>query len=267
MEVRGRYVFVEGVRAFVEEAGEGRPVVCLHTAGQSGFQWRYVIEDLAARRYRVVVPDLPGHGRSAFKDGRPVQDLHEYAEWVWSLIGVLGLPRPVIVGCSIGGKIALDLAVHHGADCAAVIACEADGRPRPRNVNALLRSLEDAASPSRQDRTYFGTLAACGDVTPPERLEEIAMVHRREDSVITTYDQLGWARHDLMAQLGGIRCPTQLAVGDQDFFVPVSWVEETARAIPGAAIEVLEGVGHYPMEEMPDFAERVDGWVRKLLGR
>ncbi|MFG2586478.1 alpha/beta fold hydrolase [Streptomyces malaysiensis] len=69
--MRADYIEVGGTRSFVLEEGSGQPVLCLHTAGQSGVQWRDVQPRLAALGYRVVVPDLPGHGRSEPAVGGP----------------------------------------------------------------------------------------------------------------------------------------------------------------------------------------------------
>jgi len=70
-----RYLEIGQSVAFIEEHGAGPTVVCLHTARQSGVQWRYVSRGLAARGYRVIVPDLPGHGRSEPAPSGPNTDL------------------------------------------------------------------------------------------------------------------------------------------------------------------------------------------------
>lgn len=262
--IQSDYHRIDGVLASVQQAGEGPPVLCLHTAGQSGVQWRHTIGDLAARGYRVVVPDLPGHGRSEPAPDGPVRDLGVYAEWCRSLIAELGLRRPYVVGCSIGGKIALDLAARAGDGLAGVVAMAADARNSAVGVRGLARELEDVAAPSRTDRTYFGTLAVVGRSVPPERAELIATMHRREDPAVSTSDLLGWAEHDLRAVLPSIPCPTRLVVGDDDLWLDPEQVRWAAGQIPGARFSLLEGIGHYPMEEVDGFAAMLQGWLAEL---
>ncbi|MFC5137724.1 alpha/beta fold hydrolase [Actinomycetospora rhizophila] len=264
--MRADYLPLAGGLAFVEQHGEddAPPVLCLHTAGQSGVQWRHVAPALAARGYRVVVPDLPGHGRSEPAPGGPVTDLGAYAAWCLALIERLGLDRPAVVGCSIGGKIALDIAVK-SEGLSAVVAMAADahtgGRP---SVRGLRRELSDVAAPSRTDRTHLGTLAVVGRDVPRERAELIATMHRREDPAVSTSDLLGWATHDLRDALPSITCPAHLVVGDDDLWLDVARVRAAAAAIPGARCTVLEGIGHYPMEEIADFDAVLDGWLTEL---
>jgi pimeloyl-ACP methyl ester carboxylesterase len=262
--IQASYVTVRGALAYVEQSGSGRPVLCLHTAGQSGVQWRYTTERLAALGYHVIVPDLPGHGRSEPAGDGPVRDLGDYAQWCLELLELLDVHEPFVVGCSIGGKIALDLAVCAGGDLAGVVAMAADAHNSRTSVSGLLRELEDAAAPSRSDRTYFGTLAVVGRQVPPARAELIATMHRREDPLVSTSDLLGWATHDLRPELHGIACPTRLVVGDDDLWLDVADVVWTAQQIPGGQATVLEGIGHYPMEEVEDFPALLHGWLVEL---
>jgi pimeloyl-ACP methyl ester carboxylesterase len=228
-------------------------------------QWRHVSAGLAARGYCVVVPDLPGHGRSDPAPGGPVTDLGHYAEWCLRLIDVLGLERPYVAGCSIGGKIALDLACRASDRLAGVVAMAADawtgGWPSERR---LRRELSDVAAPSRTDRTYLGTLAVVGRSVPPERAELIATMHRREDPTISTSDLLGWATHDLRDRLPRVSCPTHLVVGTDDLWVDASRTRWAAGQIPHSRCTVLDGIGHYPMEEIEGFDGVLAGWLAEL---
>lgn len=262
--IRARYLTIQGALAYVEDAGSGRPVLCLHTAGQSGVQWRRTTERLAALGYRVIVPDLPGHGRSEPAPGGPVRDLGDYARWCLELLDLLDAREPFVVGCSIGGKIALDVGVRAGAQLAGVVAMAADASNSRTSAAGLRRELEDAAAPSRSDRTFFGTLAVVGRQVPPGRAELIATMHRREDPLVSTSDLLGWATHDLRATVQGIACPTHLVVGSDDLWLDVADVVWTAQQIPQGDVTVLDGIGHYPMEEIEDFADLLSGWLAEL---
>jgi len=264
--VQGQYIEVDSRLAFVETAGDGYPLLCIHTAGQSGRQWRDVLLDLSGRGYRVIVPDLPGHGRSDNATGGPIADLSVYATWLGTLLGRLGAVRPLVVGCSIGGKIALELAATEAIGVRAVVAMEADAYNTEDAVSGLVRGLEDSASPSRGDRTYYGTLASMGRAMPAERASVVAALHRREDPIVSTSDLIGWSRHDIRDRLAAITCPVRIVAGEDDFWVRRDRLEWTVEHIAHCTYERLPGVGHYPMEELDDFPKLLAGWLAELLG-
>lgn len=263
--IEASYLEVDGGLAYVEQAGTGPAVLCLHTAGQSGVQWRHTITALAVRGYRVIVPDLPGHGRSEPAPGGPVTDLGHYAAWCETLLGTLDADRPFVVGCSIGGKVTLDLAVRMGERLRGVVAMAAAAGPGRIGVAGLQRELEDVAAPSRTDRTYLGTLAVVGRAVTPERAELIAQMHRREDPAISTSDLIGWGTHDVRDGLGRAACPVHVVVGEDDLWVDADDARATAAALPHARFTLLEGIGHYPMEELPDFAAWLDARLGELV--
>src|SRR5437763_2055298 len=118
----GRYlsVGIEGAayRVHVEEAGQGVPLLCLHTAGADSRQYRHVLNDSEITdRFRVLAFDLPYHGRST-----PADDwwLKKYRLTTASYLAMiraawlkLGLERPVVMGCSMGGAIGLKVAAEY----------------------------------------------------------------------------------------------------------------------------------------------------------
>lgn len=266
--IRADHIEIDGAVGFVEQAdGAGTPVLCLHTAGQSGVQWRGVLLELPPHGYRPIVPDLLGHGRSDNAVGGPIRDLAAYATWLAELLRRLEVERPLIVGCSIGGKIALELAADSTVAPRGVVAMAADARNRRLSSRSLERGLEDAASPSRADRTHLGTLAAVGRATGPERAAAIAAMHRREDPIVSTLDLVGWAEHDLRPRLGQIECPVRLVAGADDFWVDPEDVAWAATRIADSRFELLPGVGHYPMEEIDSFPALLAGWLGELEGQ
>lgn len=264
--IRAEYLTVDGSTAFVEVAGEGQPLLCIHTAGQSGVQWREILFELSGRGYQVIVPDLPGHGRSDHAVGGPVTDLSVYSAWLGKVLATLGVQRPWVVGCSIGGKIALELAADPSVAPRGVVAMAADAFNDPAATRGYVRALEDSASPSRADRTYYGTLASIGASVPPERAEVIAAMHRREDPVVSTSDLIGWSTHDLRPRLAEIACPVRLVIGEDDYWINTADLAPTAAAIPDCTYERLAGVGHYPMDELPGFPVVLTGWLDAMDG-
>ena len=92
-------------------------------------------------------------------------------------------------------------------------------------------------------------------------------MHRREDPEISTSDLIGWATHDVRATLDGVACPTHLVVGDDDLWLDPADVRRAAELIPDSRFTLLEGIGHYPMEEVEGFADVLHGWLGELGAR
>lgn len=270
--IEARYLEIDSALAFVEivtpdtaASADALPtVLCIHTAGQNGVQWRRTASDLAARGYRVIVPDLPGHGRSEPAPDGPVTSLVTYGDWLWKVLDALGIDRPFVIGVSIGGKLTLELATRPDRPLAGAVALEAEPGPGRVNVSGLRRELEDVAGPSRAERTYLGTLASVGYSVPEAKAHLIALMHKREDPEISSSDLIGWGTHDVRDRLSQVTCPIQLAAGEHDPWIDAAEIEAAAARIDGARFTLLEGIGHYPMEEVDDFAALADAWLTEL---
>jgi pimeloyl-ACP methyl ester carboxylesterase len=137
-------------RVYFEEVGEGIPLLCLHTAGADGRQYRAILNDAEiTRRYRVIAFDLPWHGKSSPPAGFQTEayqlttDL--YVDTVMAVSRALGLERPVVMGCSIGGRAVLHLALRHGSHFRAAIGlqsathADAGADTRLRDLGVLYR--------------------------------------------------------------------------------------------------------------------------------
>ena len=156
-DITGRYIYLEldGVeyRVYIEEAGTGIPLVCQHTAGSDGRQYRHILEDRdITSRFRVIAADLPYHGKSL----PPVslryweQEYRLTKDWFmryWvKLCRELDLKRPVYMGCSMGGHLAGDLALNYPNEFRACIGLEEpsptleDGYRNIRLIEAMLES-------------------------------------------------------------------------------------------------------------------------------
>ena len=130
----GRYVHVdidgEMHRIYFEENGAGIPLVCLHTAGADARQWRHLLADEEfAKNFRIIAFDMPWHGKSnppANWDGSEYQlTTARYTQTIRAFCRALKLDKPVVMGCSIGGRIVLNLAIDHAAEFRALIGLEA----------------------------------------------------------------------------------------------------------------------------------------------
>ena len=133
-QITGRYVTVTVAgrrqRIYFEEAGQGPAVLCLHTAGSDTRQWRHILNDTGITAdHRIVAFDMPWHGKSLPPEGFQTEEYllttETYMETVLAVVAALGLDRPVLAGVSMGGRIALQLAVHHPEAFSAFLAIEA----------------------------------------------------------------------------------------------------------------------------------------------
>ena len=123
-------------RIYVEQGGEGIPLVCLHTAGSDGRQYRGLLNDPETlARFRVIAFDLPWHGKSSppagWQKGEYKLTSRTYVDTIMAVIDALGLDKPVVMGCSIGGRIVLHLALEHGPHFRALIGLESGAHAEP----------------------------------------------------------------------------------------------------------------------------------------
>ncbi|GAB2740178.1 alpha/beta fold hydrolase [Nocardioides pakistanensis] len=268
MRLHAHHLDIGGALGFVQEVVPERPngttLLAIHTAGQTGVQWRHTLADFADLGYRVLVPDLPGHGHSEPAVDGAVTDLADYATWLVEVLDRLADGPTIVVGCSIGGKVAQELAVRHGDLLGGAVSMCAEPGPGRGKIHALRRELEDSAAPARSDRTHLGTRAVVGRATPSDRAALIARMHCREDPLVSNSDLIGWCTHDVREELADVTCPMTFVAGEDDLWVDPVAVEWAAAQVPDADYVFLEGYGHYPMEEMDGFAGLLDSWITKM---
>src|SRR5919202_7126288 len=174
--ILGRYCRVpcgdDVLRVFVEEAGEGIPLLCLHTAGADSRQYRHLLNDEdVTRRFRVIAFDMPWHGRTnppgewwLCKYRLTTRDYIATIRAVWR---ALGLERPVVMGCSMGGAIVLKLAADHQDELRGIIGLES-GAYAPGRYNDFLH--HPAIHGSELVASY--TYGLCAPQSPEPRARE-----------------------------------------------------------------------------------------------
>jgi pimeloyl-ACP methyl ester carboxylesterase len=260
-DVTGHYVSVAGTRTFFDEIGAGTPIVCVHTAGSDSREYRYLLPLLARSGLRAIAVDLPGHSRSYPVEWQPARTINEHAEFVHRFARAVCDEPPVIMGCSIGGDITLDLVANHSAELLAAVAMEgAAWTPTFPNPEEMARP---SWMPGWQDVMERAAISSLARTVPEEKVTELRWQHRGSQ-LAAAGDLSGWATHDVRGRLRNAGCPVLLVVGAEDFWVPVEIIRATARELPDCEVEVLEGVGHYPMFEVPErIAELTVGFLQK----
>jgi pimeloyl-ACP methyl ester carboxylesterase len=261
-------VVVDGIRVHVAEAGEGPALVLLHGVTASHANWERTIPAFADR-WRVVAPDLPGHGRSAKPDAPYTIDF--YAGVLRSLGRELGIAEAVVVGNSLGGQIAVEAAIAYPAWVRALVLAAPAGRFGP-GLRALGRPLGAAASLAVLRLVLPRALDLCFyDPSVPSRAER----HRLLAERLEADDAPGFARAVARSLAGALEAahqpldrvtqPTLLLWGRQDRLVPLSGSRRVLERVPHARLVVLERCGHLPMLEQPErFNAAVDDFLRSV---
>lgn len=250
---------VRGVETWVDDQGSGEPVLLIHGFLVSGREWDDVTPELS-RRHRVVVPDLPGFGRSAkpadYPYGRP-----GYCDHLLALLDDLEIERASVVGHSMGGGIACELAARSPGRVGRLVLVDAACFPMDVSWRARLplvplvgplvwrhlytRSVfrdyfRKEVFSGRGPATWDRVDAFYDDFAPPEARAAAYQV------LPHVLDLDG-----LVPLLPRIEAPTLVVWGEDDRLVPLRLGERLARQVPGARLEVLAGVGHAVNEERP----------------
>jgi len=263
----GRYAYINGCRMYFEEAGKGIPLVCLHTAGSDGRQYRAVLNDSSiTKSYRVIAFDMPWHGKSSPPPGWEKEDYRlttgAYTGLIMEFVREMGLERPVVMGCSIGGRIVLDLALKHARELRALIGLQS---------GAFVERYYDAAW---LDHPEVHGGRACGAVayglmsplSPEKERWETVWHYMQGGAGVFTGDLYFYqVEGDIRSRIGAIDtsiCPLYLLTGEYDYSASPRDTEAVAARVKGAKMTVMKGLGHFPMSENP---EAFLGYLRPVL--
>jgi pimeloyl-ACP methyl ester carboxylesterase len=239
-----------GVRIHVEEQGSGNSaLVFLHYYGGSSRTWHHITSNLATRFHTVAI-DHRGWGKSdAPADGYGLTELAADAE---SVIAALNLQNYVLIGHSMGGKVAQLMASRRPAGLAGVVLV-APAPPTPMIMPAQAREMMAGAYATRETvEAAIDNMLTAKPLSAADRAQVI------EDSLAGAAPaKAAWPRttslEDIAAQIGEINVPTLIIAGALDRVdPPVRLQVELLPRIPQAVMHVLPGTGHLSMLESPD---------------
>lgn len=268
----------DGLKLYWRSAGEGPALVCCNGVGVSTFFWKYVVSH-HRRRFRVIVWDYRGHGRSlAPAEGQADLSMARNAHDLAAVLHAAGVTEPaILVGHSMGCQVILEFARLFPAQVAALVpmfgtfARPLDtfyDNPKSAEYFAVISRLQKSAGklgarallpiydsplayPLGQltgliDRYY----ASRQDV---ERYTE-HMGRMRPDVFIGMVERM--QEHDLTEDLPAIRVPTLVVAGEKDVFTPMHRSRRMAELIPGAELLVLADGSHAGLIEYPEQINR-----------
>ncbi|MBI2893766.1 MAG: alpha/beta hydrolase [Deltaproteobacteria bacterium] len=256
---------IRGVETWLEDRGRGAPVLLVHGFLVSGREW----EELALRlagRHRVIVPDLPGFGRTAkpadFPYGRP-----GYCDHLLALLDDLEIERASVVGHSMGGGIASELAARSPDRVDRLVLVDAACHPMDVSWRARLPLLPLVGPlvwrhlyTRAMFRDYFRKEVWNGRGPPTwDRVDAFYDDFAPPEARAAAYKVLPHVLDlaGLVPLLPRIDAPTLVVWGEHDRLVPLRLGERLARQIPGARLEVLAGAGHAVNEERPEELARL----------
>jgi pimeloyl-ACP methyl ester carboxylesterase len=267
----GRYLNLEFQgrphRIYFEEAGQGVPLLCLHTAGADGRQYRALLNDAdVTRDFRVVVFDMPWHGKSSPPAGWENEEYllttDGYTDLIMTVARALDLERPAVMGCSIGGRIVLQLALQHADALRCVIGLQSSARVNPYyDISWLYRP--DVHGGEVCAAMVSGLMAPTSPA--PHRWETLWHYMQGGPGVFKGDLHFYTVEGDIMERVGAIdtaRCPVYMLTGEYDYSCAPDDSKATAARIKGAKLTIMKGLGHFPMTEHP---EQFRGYVLPVL--
>ena len=248
---------IDGVnhRIYWEEAGEGIPLVCLHTAGSDGRQYRALLNDKKLlKKFRVIVFDMPWHGKSSPPENSQVGhyklSTETYISQIMSFIDGLELVKPVVMGCSIGGRIILHLAIHFPEKFRALIGLQSAGHIDPYyDISWLHR--QDVHGGEVCGGIAYGLMAP----TSPDNDKFETMWHYMQGGPGIFKGDLFFYKFDgnignEIKKIDNSICPIYLLTGEYDYSATPEETKSLADTI-GIEMIKMKNVGHFPMSENP----------------
>lgn len=246
--------------------GDGAPVLLLHPFPVNHEFWMPVANALAAR-YRVILPDLRGHGESGAGEGPATMEKH--AADIARVMDAAGVGRAPLMGVSIGGYALFEFWRRHRGRVAALGLCNtkapADGpEARAARLQAANEVLERGPEP------FFESMIPrlLGRTTRearPDLVDGALRMMRKMSPAGIAQAQRGMAdRPDSVETLKTINVPTLLVTGDEDILAGVNEAELMRQYIAGSGLRVVAKAGHYAAWEQPEEVTRV---LRQFLNR
>jgi len=256
---RGDFLTVDGARIHYIDEGSGPPILFIHgLAGQTG-NFTYALLDRLKRDHRVVILDRPGSGYSSHAPGVEAT-VSAQAEVISHFVQQLGLERPLVAGHSLGGAIALSLALNHPEEVGG-LALIAPVTHRPDDVPAAFKRLAirsplvrhavawTLATPMaiKHSRATLETLFHPQQVPPDFPIRGAGLLILRPRSFVAASRDLAAPREDLdamPARYAELKIPVGVLYGTGDRILDANAHCAALADLPGVDIELIEGGGH-----------------------
>ena len=239
---------------FYEIQGDGPPVILLHPFPAHHEFWLPAIPALQSR-YRLILPDLRGHGESEIGQGPAVMAKH--ASDVARIMDAAGVGKAAFVVCSIGGYIVFEFLRRFRSRVSALALC--DTRPQPDTSEARANRLRNADAVLEQGTEQFlksmvpKLLGATTVSSRPDIVEGALQMMRKMSPEDISQVLRGMAeRPDSVPDLKHINLPTLIVMGEEDVLSTAGDGELMRQNIPGSRLKMIPKAGHYSPWERPE---------------
>jgi len=240
----GQTIPLNGIEMYCETRGEGEPLILLHGGGGIGANWDLIFSEQPAG-YRLIVPDLRGHGQST--NPSPGFTFRQSALDVFALLDLLGIERCKAIGLSLGAKTLLHMATQQPSRIEAMVLVSA-APYFPEQARAIMRQF------SSEDRSEA-------------EWQQMRQWHKHGDDQIRALWRMGNAFKDNYSDmnftppyLATISAHTLIVHGDRDPLYPVNLAMEMYEAIPGSYLWIIPNGGHGPI-----FGDMAELFVKTAL--
>jgi len=231
------------------------PLVFIHGSGDSGRVWRLQVEHFGTQHAFVL--DLPGHGQRP--DTLPAEvTIQEYAQAAHDITTQeLHLQQPIIVGHSLGGAIALTMALEYENELGGIVLVGTGARLR-----ILPTLLAEAKNTPEQARLRLSQLAVA-TTTAPSVSQAVVQEQVTLGPSILYRDLAACDIFDIMKRLYEISIPTLILCGTEDQLTPVKYSTYLHQHIQSSTLRVIPDAGHYVMREQPEAVNSaIDEWMQ-----
>lgn len=246
---------VNGTRLHVTDEGSGHAVLFLHGMGCDGSDWRPQL-DAFGDRFRVVAIDHRGHGRS----DRDVGQGYSIAGFAADAVGVLdhlGIDRAHVVGLSMGGMIAQEIAVTVPERVCTLSLMDTFARSGEGGIAMLADQVEAGGIEALAGGFPSLVFAAATRAGRPDLLERFDTQFRGNTPACLAWAMRAIGGLDTYGRLGSVTAPTVVFCGAEDNLTPLPQAEELAAAINGARLEIVPDAGHFSNLENPAFVNQL----------
>ena len=258
------YLYEEG-RIHFKDIGRGRPIVFIHGFGASTDTWRFLVDDLKDD-YRLVLPDLKGHG---FSD-RPRDSMYSLADHAAAVLGLmdhLGLSNAVLVGHSLGSAIALLVALRarepstDNVSAIVLITGSLDPEQLPLFLKLFRLPVFGWVVMKLTTASFRTRLALRKSVYDKERITDswVELYAKYQRIPGTDYALLKIAEQmipqdasQLKEEVRKLKIPVLSVLGEHDEVISRESGEEVCKVLPRCSTVIVDGVGHIPHEEKPE---------------
>ena len=231
------------------------PAIFIHGAGGTHQSFPASLRQL--RSIQPILMDLPGHGNSP---GGGRKSIVDYALDVVALMDALAIDSAIVLGHSMGGAIAQQLALDQPTRVSA-LTLVATGARLPVNPALISGIIADAEGTINSLTRWMWTRSA-----PADMVARTTKIMRATPPDIIQGDLIACAKFDVVDRLRSISSPTLILAADKDKMTPIALSEELKAGIAGAELAVVPKAGHMLQLEQPDFtSDVIDRWLARVL--